>query len=164
MILAIDNGCSGALAALWNDGRAELHRLADFSLKDRIGSRGVTRLDFPRFRALLILLASENEPIFCYLEKPATNARFSSTSTASAARFDEAERIALEEAGIGYEMVSSHDWQKGMLSGIKGRAELKKASLTKGLQMFPELADEIRQQKDADALLMARYYMKEGLK
>lgn len=164
MILAIDNGCSGALAALRNDGRAELHRLADFSKKDRIGSRGITRLDFPRFRVLLTLLASENEPICCYLEKPATNAKFSSQSIASAARFDEAERIALEEAGIGYEMVSSHYWQNGMLPGVKGRGELKKASLTKGLQMFPELADKIRRQKDADALLMARYYMKERLK
>ena len=168
MILAIDNGCSGALAVLWDKGRAELYPLADYSKKDRIGSKGITRLDYPKFKDLLSVIfkgsAVNAESIFCYIEKPATNVKFSTQSIASAARFDEAEKIALEEAGIGYEMVSSHNWQKKMLPGIKTRPELKKASLMKGQQMFPQLAKAIAKQKDADALLMAKYYMREGVK
>jgi hypothetical protein len=77
-------------------------------------------------------------------------------------RFFEATIIVMEDmfagAGLGYEVVDSGPWQKGVLGNVKGSAELKKASLLRGIQLYPQFKDIITKHGDADGLLMAHHY------
>jgi hypothetical protein len=94
-----------------------------------------------------------------FIERPFTSSdtRFLKT-VMLAQRAYEATIIALELAELGYETIDSKVWQKKLLSGIKGSSNLKRASTSKGIQLYPKLEQKIKSQGDADGLLIAHYY------
>ena len=96
-------------------------------------------------------------PVKVFLERPMVNpGRFQ--ATASALRAMEATLIVLEMFKLPLQYVDSKQWQKALLpSGIKGPAELKKASMDIGCRMFPHLSEIIKKQGDADGLLIAEW-------
>lgn len=162
MIIGIDNGCTGSMALLYEKGRADLIPMKSFCRWDAV--KRITRLDYGAFLDFLIREKRNceriSETIFCWMEKPFTNPKISVRSSMNAGRFYEAQLIALERSGIGYDTIPSSAWQKKMLPNVKGRAELKRASAQKGKEMFPALASKIEEIGDADSLLIAAYFWK----
>ena len=76
----------------------------------------------------------------------------------------EAQLGIIEDLQLAYQIIDSREWQRVFLpEGIKGAAELKKASLDCGLRLFPKCADMIQKQKDADALFIAEYARRKNL-
>jgi hypothetical protein len=157
-IIGCDNGSTGTLAVI-RDGVC-LH-FGPTPTKDALhyGKKGklTKRLDRAAFRSGI-------EPLVdggisrAYVERPFTGGPMMINAMLSARGFFEATLCALEDMGIGYEVVDSGEWQKAMLGAVKGSAELKKASMLRGIQIYPEWADAIKKHGDADALLIAHHY------
>lgn len=93
-----------------------------------------------------------------YVERPFTAGPRMINAALSAARFFEATIITLEDLGLGYEVIDSGVWQKPLLGGVTGSADLKKASKLRGIQLYPHLTDAIKEQGDADGLLIAHHF------
>ena len=87
-------------------------------------------------------------------------------TTVVGVRFYESLISTLELMGLGYSVVDSKDWQRGLLpsSGKKGTssAVLKKESLDIGIRMFPQFEELIRKHKDADGILGAYALHRKG--
>lgn len=157
-IIGIDNGATGTVAVM--RGGECLH-FGETPTKDALhyGKKGklTKRLDRVAMRAVI-------EPIVAggyaraYVERPFTGGPMMINAMLSARGFFEATLCALEDMGIGYEVVDSGEWQKALLGAVRGSAELKKASLLRGQQIFPAWADAIKKHGDADALLIAYHY------
>ena len=151
--IGIDNGVTGSIAII-NDNELQLHatptkKVINYQKK----KSNVTRVDVPKLKE--ILEPFKGSITIVNIERPMVNpTRFA--ASASALRALEATLIVLEELGLGYKFVDSKEWQKKYLQeGIKGANNLKKASLERGIQMFPSLEEEIRKQGDADAIFIA---------
>ncbi|GAH84395.1 unnamed protein product, partial [marine sediment metagenome] len=98
-----------------------------------------------------------------FIERPYVNPQ-GFKATASALRCLEATLIAIEALGLSYQYMDSKEWQREMLPlGLKGTAELKKASVDIGCRLFPQYAEQIRKHKDGDSLLIAEYARRKGL-
>jgi len=55
-------------------------------------------------------------------------------------------------------IIDSKEWQQKYLTrGVKGSTELKKASKTMGIKLWPQFADDIRKHKDADGLFISEW-------
>lgn len=156
----IDNGVTGSIGWVSDDG------LSGFELTPVIKTQNYTkkkdqisRVDVGRMRGLLASLFLTYEGnVEAVLERPLVNPQMFK-ATISAVRCMEATMTVLESLEIGYSFCDSRDWQKHMLpEGVKGTPELKKASMDKGIQLYPQFADLIRKHKDADGILGARYF------
>lgn len=156
--IGIDNGVTGAVAAVTDTSSIVFHT-PTFSQQSYTKTKNnITRVDFDNLKRKLSQISHENSgQIKAYIERPMVNpARFA--STLSAIRALEATQIILEQLQIAYEFIDSKKWQKVMLPArVTGSAELKKASYDRGLQIFPQHAEFIKKQKDADALLIAEF-------
>lgn len=155
-LLAIDNGTTGSCTVLGPGGHAVM--TATPTKEAVMGKAGkiIRRVDVPELTKWIKNAAPR---IDCaYLEKPFTGSAMMINSTVLAARAFEATIICLEDLAIGYEVVSSRDWQAAMLPGVTGRANLKRASYAKGVQMYPALKPYIHAIGDADSLLMAHHF------
>jgi hypothetical protein len=97
-------------------------------------------------------------PVTAFIERPFTGSPMMINAALLAARAHEAVMIALEQLGIGYQTIDSKAWQSALISGVKGSPNLKKASRLKGIQLYPQLADYINHNGDADGLLIAHHY------
>lgn len=161
--LGIDNGVSGALGSIMEQGEAWLEPMPiRKELNYTKAKKWINRVDYPKLLACLRDLrdgCGMNQPLVL-LERPMVNpGRFA--ATVSALRCMEATLIAIEQAGLPYQYVDSRQWQKVMLpSGLKGD-ELKKASLEVGRRMWPNL--QIAKGADFDALLMAAWARRQQL-
>ena len=165
--IGIDNGVSGSLAYLGKDvvyfqptpcrveqnytkKKAKITRIDTVALESLFSEwffRWITSIYVPRV-------------IF---ERPYVNPK-GFKATVSALRALEAMLIMVEYFNLSYVYVDSKQWQREMLpKGLKGTAELKKASMDIGIRLFPELKGAIRKHKDADSLLMAEWARRTGL-
>lgn len=153
--IGIDNGVSGSIGIV-SDGIAKLYptpvkRVLNYTKKKSY----VNRVDVDELKNMLMFYLPDHPMI--NLERPMVNpGRFA--ATASALRAFEATIIALEQVGLGYQIVDSKQWQKQFLPvDIKGAANLKKASMERGIQMFPYLEEKIKKQGDADGIFLALF-------
>ncbi len=166
-ILGVDNGSTGSIARVSPTHSPWLLATPARKVLDcTIVAAHITRIDYPKLRDLLrgeqLLAVAASEEVRAVLERPLKNPKMFAASISGVRAF-EATLIALEETSIPYEVVDSRKWQAVMLpTGIKGAKEWKKASLQRGCELFPGLSAEIRKQGDADALLMALWYMRKG--
>lgn len=157
--LAVDNGVTGSVAVIGPDGVLFEAIPTKESLEGKAG-KVVRRIDHAILRAILSNYSPRDTR--CYIEKPFTGGpMFVNTMTLSARAY-ESVVIVMELLEIGTTTVSSKDWQRAMLGTVKGSAELKKASMLRGCQMYPALAAAIKDHGDADSLLMAHYYHKQN--
>ena len=153
LIIAIDNGVTGTITIM-NKETGELQDYFPIPVKTHLKytkkKQWIKRVDWKELRAKLELHFPYHPK--AYLERPMVNpTRFKASE--SALRCLEATLIVLEMLGIPYEFIDSKEWLREMLlKGLKGTAELKKASLEKARQMFPGITIY-----DGDSLLMAEY-------
>lgn len=162
-IIGIDNGASGSVGIIRD--RVAIHfgpvPTQPYLHYGKKGSIGL-RLD----REALDLLVHAHNPGLewaefaantrVYVERPFSGKFINAVVPAH--RFFEATIIVLEDLGLGYEVVDSGTWQKPILGGVSGSAELKKASKLRGIQYYPQFTDAIKKQGDADGLLIAHHF------
>jgi hypothetical protein len=178
----IDNGVSGAIAILDEDGKCLTYRptpvFKSLNYTKVVGHS--TRVDGEELRVLLI----GYEDMTVLLERPMINPMRWKASV-SAVRCDEATRIILEGLNIKFIYCDSKEWQKEMLpkrtqvknapkdatkaekaavTAAKARykVDTKSLSLSVGQQLFPQ-ATMNSKSKDHDALLIAEWARREKL-
>ena len=160
--VAQDNGTTGRLAALRDDG--DVLRFVDVPAQSTLAytkkKQHVTRLDWVSLRnwyQQLALEAGVTDNLRLFVERPMIfPGRFA--ASISAARAFEATLIAVEAAGLQpVRIVDSRDWQRVMFPEGWEKGETKKLSREIGARLFPVYAQAILRTKDtdADALLMA---------
>ena len=157
--IGFDNGVtSEGIGVVTHDQEASLYKLpVKKELSYTKEAKYISRIDYPSLLDLFVRLRAEaidrGGVVHVGLERPMVNStRFN--ASLSAVRCLEATLIAIEEVGFSYQYIDSKEWQKELLpKGIKGSAELKKASLDVGKRLFPTLNIK----KDADGLLIAEY-------
>jgi len=157
--VGIDNGVTGSLAFLLN-GTTQFLPTPVFKQQSYTKKKQqISRIDWT---ALVEILAPW-KPGRVFLERPFVNPH-GFKATTSALRALEATLIAIETTGLSYQYVDSREWQKALLpAGIKGTADLKRASADIGCRLFPEHSDAIRKHRDADSLLIAEWARRSGL-
>ena len=159
--IGIDNGVTGSIGVLYEDDVVEYHKMPVKSeLSYTKAKQWISRIDLDKLcnifsKVMLSGFVKDGSEIFVALERPMVNPmRFK--ATVSALRALEATLIAVEEMGFKYRYIDSKEWQKGMLpKGLKGEAELKKASMQIGKRLFPQIKFEGF--KDADGILIAEW-------
>ena len=151
--VGIDNGSTGTIGMISNDSV----KFIETPTKEWLhyGKKGglIKRLDRPAFRALF----EGMNPIetVVRIERPFTGAPMMINAMLHAHRFFESTICCLEDLGFGYEVVDSGTWQKPTLGEVKGSKELKKASMLRGQQLFPQFTALMKRHGDADGLLIA---------
>ena len=118
----------------------------------------ISRIDWNSLSDILFDYVPDFTKTEICLEIPMVNKTMFNSSL-SAVRALEATLIILEQLGLPKpSFISSKSWQKPILGeDIKGRDNLKKASKSIGIKLYPELATKIRRQGDADGLLIAHW-------
>lgn len=163
--VAVDNGNTGTIAWVGENVHPTIietpvRKEQSYTKK----AQKMTRLDHERWRDLLLDLLKGIDPsdIMVVMERPFTG-RFSGANV-SAARTFEVTLVIVEQLKLPHIIIDSRQWQKVMLpAGIKGSENLKAASGTIGLRLFPDQEKVIKKHKDADALLMAEWARRAGL-
>jgi len=157
--IGIDNGVTGSIAYLL-DGTVIFLPTPVFKEQSYTKKKQqITRVDHSELMRVL----SPWKPARVFLERPFVNPH-GFKATVSALRALEATLIIIETIGLSYQYIDSREWQKVMLPvGIKGTADLKKASLDIGCRLFPEQVEQIQKHKDADSLLIAEWARRLGL-
>lgn len=153
--IGIDNGVSGSIGIIDTDNNTQVYfPTPTFSQQNYTKTKAnITRIDTEQLKELI----GQYPLSTVVLERPMVNpARFKATT--SALRSLEATLIVVELLGHRLIYVDSKEWQRVLLpEGVKGSADLKKASLDIGLRLFPGLSEPIRKQKDADGILIAEW-------
>lgn len=150
-LMFIDNGVTGSIG-VFGDYAQDFLLTPVFKVQDYTkAKKNISRVDVAQLARLL----DTYKPSMVVLERPLINpTRFS--ASISAARALEATITTLELQGYPYMFCDSKEWQREVLpKGIKGSAELKKASMDIGLRLFPQFSDLIKKHKDADGILGA---------
>ena len=154
--IGIDNGSTGTIGIIAPGGVQFLETPVVESL--HYGKKGglIKRLDRAAFKALF----SGINPLetVVKIERPFTAGPMMIKAMLAAHRCFESTICALEDLGLGYEVIDSAEWQAPSLGAVKGSAELKKASMLRGLQMYPQFSTLIKSHKDADGLLIAHHF------
>ena len=158
--VGIDNGISGTIGIVGNSIEPKIFHTPikkeqDYTKYKKI----ISRLDYSKFMELFS--GYNKNDITILMERPLVNpTRFA--ATASALRCHEAELIMIEIMGIKHMFIDSKEWQHALLpKGIKGADEQKKASLSIGSRLFPQLSDF--KHNDRDGLLIAEYARRANL-
>jgi hypothetical protein len=160
--IAIDNGTTGTIAILGPDTPFFDSIPTKEYLLGKAG-KVVRRIDWRDLSAMIFQrlpssILSRGNVMHAFVERPFTGGpMFVNVSTLSA-RAHEAVMIVLEQLAIGTATVDSKEWQAAMLGTVKGSPALKKASMLRGMAMYPQFAAQIKAHGDADALMMAHYY------
>ena len=159
--IGIDNGVTGSIGVV---GRETVFALTpvkkeqDYTKK----KQNISRVDAPELIDMINSYANGEVPVLVLIERPLVNPTMF-RATLSAIRCLEATLTVLEALSIPYEYIDSKQWQKELLpKGVKGSAELKKASMDIGKRLFPEFSDEIHAHGDADGLLIAEWARRNG--
>lgn len=145
--IGIDNGVSGTIGILDNEGNALYFGKTPVKKSRDKGAR----LDWYKLESLL----REYLPAVCLIERPFTHPKRWKASI-SAARCDEAEKCVLERLGIKYDTIDSRLWQK-VLGSTGG---LKYASLELGNDLYPQYKQH--KHPDRDGLLIAKHLYEHG--
>lgn len=162
--IGIDNGVTGSIGWVYSDPHlppgfrsSPVFKTLDYQKK----VKNVSRIDTAELFSFLSGIMDGGSQYLVALERPMVNpTRFQATG--SALRALEATLITLEELQLPYMYIDSKQWQKAILpDGIKGSAELKKASKDVGTRLFPSLADKFKQ--DADGILIAEWCKRQNL-
>jgi hypothetical protein len=133
------------------------------SKDELLGKTGKVIKRVDHYELELALAPFLSDPCAAYIERPFTGGPMMINTSLLAARAYEAVIIVMERLGIGWHRVDSREWQSAMLPGVKGSAELKKASRLRGIQLYPALATAIKHHGDADGLLMAHHFSSNNL-
>lgn len=166
IIIAEDNGV-GTVAIIYPNGKADIlptpiKRCLSYTKK----ANYISRFDVDKFKEIVEEWLKDYKDwsvVKVGIERPFTSPNpLYKKSVVIGARIHEAQLIAVEQLGLGYEFVDSKSWQALYLpSGIIGAAELKKASREIGIRKYPYLADKVK--KDMDALFIAEYLRQKDL-
>lgn len=157
--IGLDNGVTASLAILGPDG-AIFETMPTVRVNEGKAGKMITRINHRELAALLRFHIPTPERAHAWVEKSFTGSAMMINTSLLAARSYEAVIIVLEQLGIGYHRIASSDWQKPVLGAVKGRDNLKAASLSRGIQYYPQLAASIKSHGDADGLLIAHHYHK----
>jgi len=151
IFIGIDNGVSGSVGIISNEGVFYFHAPVKRELNYTKTKRWINRIDVTQLEEILL---EYDTNVIIGLERPMVNpGRFQ--ATVSAVRALEATLIVIEKLGLSYRYLDSKEWQKVLLpSDLKGE-ELKEASLSIAKRLFPQI--ELKGFKDADGLLIAEY-------
>lgn len=150
--IGIDNGVSGSIGIIYDDGTYEFHQTPVKNEQDYTkAKKRVNRIDGIKLKQLLNKAATSSMVV---IERPMVNpSRF--VSTMSAIRAYEATVVILEDLRLPYEVIDSKSFQKLYLPlGVSGD-DLKPASLEAGNRLFPETVSN--KHKDRDGMLIAAY-------
>lgn len=156
--IGIDNGVTGTIGIIDENGSSTFLKTPVFKQQDYTkAKKQVSRIRAEElFKILECEIGKEGETMIM-LERPLVNPQ-RWESTMSAMRSMEATIIIIELLGLPYEFLDSREWQKALLpKGVKGSAELKKASLEIGERLFPQHSELIDKHKDADGILIAEH-------
>jgi len=159
-IIGIDNGATGTIGIITPDKTfffetptaPYLHYGKRGSVSNRIDRKELTRLIREALDGI------DYTSVRVMIERPFTAGPMMIKAMLAAHRCFEATICALEDLGLGYEVIDSAEWQAPSLGAVKGSAELKKASMLRGLQMYPQFSTLIKSHKDADGLLIAHHF------
>lgn len=155
--IGLDNGTSGTIAILGPDSPFFDAVPSKPYLMGRAG-KVVQRIDHDALRAMIAFRIGAPANAHCYVERPFTGSAMMINTSVLAARAHEAVLIVLEQLGVGVTTVDSKEWQVPVLGAVKGSAELKKASMLRGMALYPQFAKQIKSHGDADGLLMAHHF------
>jgi hypothetical protein len=154
--IGIDNGVTGAVAIFSEEG--EQFFFATPVKKEQSYTKAknmITRVNTPELIKNLSDIMGDNKGV-AMIERPMVNpGRFKATM--SALRCLEATLVIMEYKGIAVDYIDSKEWQKALLPSGLEKEELKKASADIGKRLFPQFAQKIDKQGDADGLLIAEY-------
>jgi hypothetical protein len=154
--VACDNGVSGSFA--WvneNCSESGVMTTPTFVEQDfQKDKKNVTRVNVRELIAWFHSIPDTTTRII--LERPFVNPMMFN-ATLSAIRAWEATLIALQGFNFPRQVIDSKRWQKEMLPARCNGKELKVASVQVGCRLFPNHVDWIRDQGDADSLLIAEY-------
>lgn len=157
--IGIDNGTTGSIAILGPSGSL-FEPMFTKEQSEGMAGKVIRRIDCETLEHWLRNNIDTLATAFAYVEKPFTGSPMMINTCVLAARSYEAVIVTLERMGVGYQQVTSKDWQKAILGDVKGSPALKKASMLRGMQMYPQHAKAIKDHGDADALLIAHHYHK----
>ena len=160
--VGIDNGVSGTIG--WSGYENGNHiygqiKTPIFSEQSYTKTKGnISRIDFRELKCFFENMIKKNQ-LSVFLERPMVNpTRFQASM--SALRALESTLVILEILDIPRQYIDSKEWQKVMLpSGLKGTDQLKKASLSIGKRLFPNISCK----PDADGILIAEYARRKQL-
>ena len=164
LIISFDNGISGAccILNLFHDEEVYYFEMPTFKVSSSFKGVGyITRIDHKQlYRNLEKYI--KNRECYVYLERAMKNpGRFK--NSISAVRAFEATIITLENLDLEYKEIDSRKWQHTTLGKeVKGRDNLKIASLHKAQELFPSFYKDIQKHKDGDSFLIA-YYIKQKI-
>lgn len=159
LVIGLDNGSTGSVAVLNIRDRHRVHFFKTpvvYQQDYTKTKKGITRLDSSTFLRILKKYAKRSEGnLILIIERPVTG-KFKK-SIVPGMRFLEAVLVCAELSCVPYRFIDSKEWQKELLpKGVK-KEQLKKASLSIGVRLFPKFKDLIKLHKDADSLLIAEY-------
>ncbi len=166
MIISLDNGVTGYLTIMKNNGEViYFDKVPSFkTLSYTKMKQYITRINVIELKSILEKAINENKedtPIKVCMERPMINpVRFK--SSVSAIRALEAEIIACELVNLPIYFIDSKEWQKVMLPAGLNKNETKKASDEVAKRIFPQFSGKIKN-GTGDSLLMAEYFRKKKL-
>ena len=164
LYIGIDNGTSGTIGILGEHNNVFVEtpiiKEQSYTKKKDI----ISRVDIKRLYEILAEAMNvegfQSSDCMVVMERPLINPEMFKTSM-NASRTLEAELCVVEMLSMPHIYIDSRQWQKELLpQGIKGSAELKKASKDIGIRMFPAHAELIARHKDADGILIAYWARK----
>lgn len=157
--IGIDNGCTGSIAVINDDGSLVFHmntpvtRCANYTKTVAY----LHRIDVP---LLIETLKEHSQSSHCWIERPMVNpGRFK--ATVSALRCLEATEIVLEILKVPYTFVDSKEWQRSMLPKGIDKDGLKFASDQVCKRLFPSI--KLSESGRGDSLLIAEYFRRSNL-
>ena len=151
LIIGIDPGLTGAVAAILPDKAIDFHDCPTLKLGNK------TVVNPAGMAALLIQYQKLDSALLVGIEKIHS---MPGQGVASTFTFGEGYGCwlgILAALGISHELVTPQAWKKGMMDG---QAKDKDGSRVVALRLFPEVAEKLRLKKHhgrADALLLAEY-------
>lgn len=160
--IGIDNGATGSVGII-HPGGVIFDEVPSKPFLAGKSGKTITRVDHAKLGEWIELNACAHgtvtrSNVFAYVERPFTGSAMMVNTMVLSARSFEAVIIVLEQLNIGYEVVDSKEWQRPLLGAVRGSAELKRASLMRGSQLYPAHAEAIRSHGDADGLLIAHHF------
>lgn len=162
--VGIDNGTSGSIGIILEDGTSSFVSMKElsFSEQDYVkAKRNITRVDAIKLYRLLAPLKGKSVLVMC--ERPLVNPTMF-RATISAVRCLECVTVVVQQMlHLPFQYLDSKKWQKELLPmGCTGKKELKKASLDLGIRRYPQHEKVIRKVGDADGLLIAAFCRREA--
>lgn len=163
MIIGIDNGVSGSITIMSNDGT-----VLDYfptptkkTLKPTKKVQWITVVLYDELYYRLKKHVEHESSVKCYMERAFINYKMFNATMSSVMAYI-ITVLVLEQLHISYEVVDSKDWQKHMLpEGILGKKELKEAAKCVANRLFPSV--RIKRADLADSLLIAEYYRRKNM-